>query len=125
MSTCTRAALCSACNATNATTTTASPCQVACIGLFIWAAVVLASIGAHPSRIVVRFFDMITIAVPPALPACLTISTVFSIGRLRQRGIYVTGPHTITLAGQLDVVAFDKTGAGPRAHGGNLAWLQP
>lgn len=53
---------------------------------------------------------MITIAVPPALPACLTIATVFSIGRLRRIGIYVTGPHTITLAGQLDIVCFDKTG---------------
>jgi cation transport ATPase len=71
---------------------------------------VLVSIGSEPTRIVVRFFDMITIAVPPALPACLTIATVFSIGRLRRIGIYVTGPHTITLAGQLDVVCFDKTG---------------
>lgn len=70
----------------------------------------LVGVGAHPSRIVVRFFDMITIAVPPALPACLTIATVFSIGRLRKAGIYVTGPHTITLAGQLDAVCFDKTG---------------
>eukprot|EP00879_Flechtneria_rotunda_P018825 GHRR01019759.1.p1 GENE.GHRR01019759.1~~GHRR01019759.1.p1 ORF type:complete len:982 (+),score=342.10 GHRR01019759.1:311-3256(+) len=83
---------------------------VACMGIFIWAAVVLAQLGADPSRIVVRFFDMITVAVPPALPACLTIATVFSIGRLRRNGIYVTGPHTITLAGQLDVVCFDKTG---------------
>jgi magnesium-transporting ATPase (P-type) len=83
---------------------------LACIGLFIWAAVVLASVGAHKWRIVVRFFDMVTIAVPPALPACLTIATVFSIGRLRKRSIYVTGPHTITTAGQLDVVCFDKTG---------------
>lgn len=80
------------------------------MGIFVWAAVVLASVGAQPTRIVVRFFDMITIAVPPALPACLTIATVFSIGRLRKIGIYVTGPHTITLAGQLDVVCFDKTG---------------
>lgn len=42
-------------------------------------------IGADADRIVVRFFDMVTIAVPPALPACLTIATVFSIGRLRKR----------------------------------------
>ncbi len=58
----------------------------------------------------VRFFDMITIAVPPALPACLTIATVFSIGRLRKKGVYVTSPDRITLAGQLDVICFDKTG---------------
>ncbi len=67
-------------------------------------------VGAEPTRIVVRFFDMITIAVPPALPACLTIATVFSIGRLRLRGIFVTGPDTITVSGQLDVICFDKTG---------------
>jgi cation-transporting ATPase 13A3/4/5 len=80
------------------------------MGIFVWAAVALASIGAQPGRIAVRFFDMITVAVPPALPACLTIAQVFSIGRLKQMGIYVTGPHTITLAGQLDIVCFDKTG---------------
>jgi cation-transporting ATPase 13A3/4/5 len=80
------------------------------MAIFVWAAVVLARIGAAPGRIVVRFLDMVTIAVPPALPACLTIATVFSIGRLRRRGVYVTGPHTITLAGRLDAVCFDKTG---------------
>ncbi|GLI67792.1 hypothetical protein VaNZ11_012078 [Volvox africanus] len=83
---------------------------VLCLSLYVWAAVVLARNGASPSRIVVRFFDMITIAVPPALPACLTIATVLSIGRLRKKGIYVTSPDRITLAGQLDVICFDKTG---------------
>lgn len=53
---------------------------------------------------------MITIAVPPALPACLTIATVFSIRRLRKHGVFVTGPDRITMAGQLDVCCFDKTG---------------
>lgn len=81
------------------------------MGIFIWAAVVLGRMGANPGRIVVRFLDMITVAVPPALPACLTIAMVFSISRLRQIGIFVTGPHTITVAGQLDAICFDKTGA--------------
>lgn len=81
------------------------------MGIFIWAAVVLARMGAEPGRIVVRFLDMITVAVPPALPACLTIAMVFSISRLRQIGIFVTGPHTITVAGRLDAICFDKTGA--------------
>eukprot|EP00798_Chlamydomonas_sp_ICE-L_P017929 gene17929-24323_t len=83
---------------------------VLCIGLFIWAAIALAAVGADPWRIGLRFLDMITIAVPPALPACLTIATVFSIGRLRKKGVFVTGPDRITMAGQLDVVCFDKTG---------------
>lgn len=54
--------------------------------------------------------QQVTIAVPPALPACLTIATVFSIGRLRKRGVFVTSPDRIATAGQLDVIAFDKTG---------------
>ena len=54
---------------------------------------------------------MITIAVPPALPACLTIATVFSIDRLRKGGVFVTSPDRITMAGRLDVICFDKTGA--------------
>lgn len=68
------------------------------------------TLGRPPPCPQVRFFDMITIAVPPALPACLTIATVFSIGRLRKKGVYVTSPDRITLAGQLDVICFDKTG---------------
>lgn len=86
------------------------------MGIFIWAAVVLARMGANPGRIVVRFLDMITVAVPPALPACLTIAMVFSISRLRKMGIFVTGPHTITTAGRLDVICFDKTGQGVLQH---------
>lgn len=82
------------------------------MGIFIWAAVVLARMGAEPGRIVVRFLDMITVAVPPALPACLTIAMVFSISRLREKNIFVTGPHTITVAGRLDAICFDKTGGG-------------
>ncbi len=49
-------------------------------------------------------------AVPPALPACLTIATVLAIGRLRSKSVFVTAPDSITMAGQLDVICFDKTG---------------
>ena len=53
---------------------------------------------------------MITIAVPPALPACLAIATVLSIGRLRRKDVFVTSPERVAMAGQLDVICFDKTG---------------
>ena len=43
----------------------------------------------------------ITIAVPPALPACLTIATVFSLRRFRKRDVYVTSPERIAFAGQV------------------------
>jgi cation-transporting ATPase 13A2 len=57
----------------------------AAILLYIWGMVTLIAVGASSTRIVIRFFDMITVAVPPSLPACLTIATVFSIGRLRKK----------------------------------------
>jgi len=42
---------------------------IICVGLYIWAAVILHDVGADAERIVVRFFDMITVAVPPASPS--------------------------------------------------------
>jgi hypothetical protein len=57
----------------------------AAILMYIWSMFTLISVGASTTRIVIRFFDMITVAVPPSLPACLTIATVFSIGRLRKK----------------------------------------
>ncbi len=83
---------------------------VICLGLFAWAAVTLVSVGASGLKVFIRFLDMITTAVPPALPACLAIATVLSINRLRRRSIYVTSPERVAMAGQLDVICFDKTG---------------
>lgn len=81
-----------------------------CLLLYTWSATTLASVGAGWVMLVVRLLDMVTIAVPPALPACLTIAIVFSINRLKKQGIYVTGADRIPMAGQLDVMCFDKTG---------------
>ena len=53
---------------------------------------------------------MITIAVPPALPACLTVATAIAVGRLQRHDIFVSQPAAVALAGHLDVLCFDKTG---------------
>lgn len=53
---------------------------------------------------------MITIAVPPALPACLTVATAIAVARLQRHDIYVSNPAAVALAGHLDVLCFDKTG---------------
>ena len=69
---------------------------------------------------------MITIAVPPALPACLAIATVLSINRLRRRDVYVTSPERVAMAGQLDVICFDKTGVDPDPDlDPDLGWIYP
>ncbi|BDD61946.1 hypothetical protein MAP00_006957 [Monascus purpureus] len=60
--------------------------------------------------IIVRALDLITIVVPPALPATLTIGTNFALSRLKSRQIFCITPQKVNVGGKLDVVCFDKTG---------------
>ncbi|GAB7347984.1 hypothetical protein MBLNU459_g5485t1 [Dothideomycetes sp. NU459] len=60
--------------------------------------------------IVVRALDLITIVVPPALPATLTIGTNFALSRLKNKSIFCISPQRVNVGGKLDVVCFDKTG---------------
>ncbi|KAI3436891.1 hypothetical protein D9Q98_006299 [Chlorella vulgaris] len=82
------------------------------LGLAFYAAdvVALASYGAGAGFILLKYLDMITIAVPPALPACLTVATAIAIARLQRHDIFVSNPAAVTLAGHLNVLCFDKTG---------------
>ncbi|XP_075747083.1 polyamine-transporting ATPase 13A3 isoform X2 [Rhipicephalus microplus] len=59
---------------------------------------------------VLRALDIVTIAVPPALPAAMTVASVYALKRLRRASIYCVSPHRINTAGNIDVVCFDKTG---------------
>ncbi|KAI2623275.1 hypothetical protein GGR54DRAFT_597429 [Hypoxylon sp. NC1633] len=60
--------------------------------------------------IVVRALDLITIVVPPALPATLTIGTNFALSRLKGKQIFCISPQRVNVGGKLDVMCFDKTG---------------
>lgn len=60
--------------------------------------------------IIVRALDLITIVVPPALPATLTIGTNFALSRLKQKLIFCISPQRVNVGGKLDVITFDKTG---------------
>ncbi|KAI0852262.1 hypothetical protein F5Y00DRAFT_227703 [Daldinia vernicosa] len=60
--------------------------------------------------IVIRALDLITIAVPPALPATLTIGTNFALSRLKKKQIFCISPQRVNVGGKLDVMCFDKTG---------------
>lgn len=60
--------------------------------------------------ILVRGLDLITVVVPPALPATLSIGTSFSIGRLRRLGIFCISPNRVNVSGKVNVCCFDKTG---------------
>ncbi|XWW96637.1 hypothetical protein V2A60_004614 [Cordyceps javanica] len=60
--------------------------------------------------IIVRALDLITIVVPPALPATLTIGTNFALSRLKGKHIFCISPQRVTVGGKLDIMCFDKTG---------------
>ncbi|KAK4164861.1 vacuolar cation-transporting ATPase YPK9 [Cladorrhinum sp. PSN259] len=60
--------------------------------------------------ILVRALDLITIVVPPALPATLSIGTNFALNRLKSKQIFCISPQRVNVAGKLDIMCFDKTG---------------
>jgi len=66
--------------------------------------------GATAKDIVLEVFDLITIVVPPALPAAMTIGVVIAQQRLGRKNIFCISPRTINVAGSTDCVCFDKTG---------------
>ena len=62
-------------------------------------------------EIVIRALDVVTVAVPPALPAAMTMCALYAQSRLESQGIFCVHPARINLAGKLRLVCFDKVGA--------------
>lgn len=54
--------------------------------------------------------DLVTVIVPPALPAVLTVGVTLAIGRLKRAHITTTFAAKLNICGRLDVFCFDKTG---------------
>jgi cation-transporting P-type ATPase 13A2 len=54
--------------------------------------------------------DLITVVVPPALPATLSIGISFALARLRKLGIFCISPSRVNVSGKINVCCFDKTG---------------
>lgn len=57
-----------------------------------------------------KALDLITIIIPPALPAAMTIGVVFAQSRLRKAEIFCISPRSINISGCINCVCFDKTG---------------
>ncbi|XP_028179120.1 probable cation-transporting ATPase 13A3 [Ostrinia furnacalis] len=66
--------------------------------------------GSPVGTIILRTLDIITIVVPPALPAAMTAGIVYSQQRLRKNKIFCVSPPRIIMCGKLQVMCFDKTG---------------
>lgn len=77
---------------------------------FCASAVQFVRLGVPWHTIILRALDLITVVVPPALPATLSIGTSFAISRLRKLGIYCISPSRVNVGGKVNVCCFDKTG---------------
>ena len=54
--------------------------------------------------------DLVSIAVPPALPATMMVGVATAVSRLRKRAIFCIAPNRVNMAGRITRVCFDKTG---------------
>lgn len=66
--------------------------------------------GVQSNTIALEALDLITIVVPPALPAAMTVGRLVAQRRLERNKIYCTSPRTINVSGSIDCICFDKTG---------------
>ena len=77
---------------------------------FIASFINFVKLGLAWHLIIIRALDLITIVVPPALPATLTIGTSFALSRLKKKQIFCISPQRVNVGGKLDIICFDKTG---------------
>ncbi|XP_053168566.1 probable cation-transporting ATPase 13A4 isoform X2 [Hemicordylus capensis] len=96
---------------------------VAAVGM-VYAVCVFTLSGEKAGEVVKKALDVITIAVPPALPAALTTGIIYTQRRLKRKGIFCISPQRINVCGQLNVICFDKEiedSDGPERKDGELA----
>ncbi|KAG8231344.1 hypothetical protein J437_LFUL012254 [Ladona fulva] len=82
---------------------------IAAVGMF-YSTYLYLKRNVDTETIILRTLDIITIVVPPALPAAMTVGTVYSQNRLRRLGIFCISPPRINICGKIKLVCFDKTG---------------
>ncbi|CAL8281134.1 unnamed protein product [Lota lota] len=86
-------------------------CLVGVAGIGFIYTIILSIINQVPAKtIIIESLDIITITVPPALPAAMTAGVVYAQRRLKRLGIFCVSPQRINMCGQLNLVCFDKTG---------------
>ncbi|XP_034027851.1 cation-transporting ATPase 13A2 isoform X2 [Thalassophryne amazonica] len=85
---------------------------LACIALFgsIYSFVILFNSNVTILQLVIRTLDIVTIVVPPALPAAITAGTIYAQRRLKIQDIFCISPPRINVCGKVSLFCFDKTG---------------
>ncbi|XP_042331882.1 LOW QUALITY PROTEIN: polyamine-transporting ATPase 13A3-like [Sceloporus undulatus] len=86
-------------------------CLVGVAGIGMLYSVIRSVRQAEPvGRIILESLDILTITVPPALPAAMTAGVVYAQRRLRRGHIFSISPQRINVCGQINLMCFDKTG---------------
>ncbi|XP_054266633.1 polyamine-transporting ATPase 13A3-like isoform X2 [Macrosteles quadrilineatus] len=81
----------------------------ACFG-FLYTVITKAFRGVPTATIVLEALDLVTIVVPPSLPAAMAVGCISAQSRLKDQNIFCVSPRMINVAGCIDCVCFDKTG---------------
>lgn len=66
--------------------------------------------GTSTQQLIEKPLDLITIIVPPALPATMTVGVSFAISRLKKSKIFCVSPPRVNICGRIQTMVFDKTG---------------
>lgn len=70
----------------------------------------LIALGLDTPEIVDKSLDLITVSVPPALPATMSVGISFAISRLKKKQIFCISPPRVNVSGMIQIMVFDKTG---------------
>ncbi|XP_029680789.1 probable cation-transporting ATPase 13A3 isoform X1 [Formica exsecta] len=76
----------------------------------IYTVVTKVSRGITASDVTMKALDIITIVIPPALPAAMTVGKLYAQARLKRARIYCINNKVINASGSINCVCFDKTG---------------
>lgn len=85
---------------------------MACLAIlgFICTIPLMIASGQSVESLIDHSLDLITITVPPALPAAMSCGMIFAINRLKKLSIFCISPPRINVAGSVETFVFDKTG---------------
>lgn len=70
----------------------------------------LIELGTATDDLIDKSLDLITITVPPALPAAMSVGVAFAIQRLKRSQIFCISPPRVNICGMIQIMVFDKTG---------------
>lgn len=86
------------------------------IGFLISLPFLLTNAGLTDTEIAIKFLDLITTTVPPALPTCLGVGVSYAVSRLSLQKIICINRERVNIVGKINTIVFDKTGTLTEDH---------